>query len=533
MWNNMTNFLSLIRGRKIKTTLEDTDLIAIATKDPTFDGGYQPTAITAEDFIASIPTGGVQSVTGLNTDNTDPLNPIVEISVDGITITGDGTPGNPLVAAGGGVNYANVFFVDAVNGNNGTAAQNDFTKPYSDTNPAMNAAALLSPTATDRTLIYVRRGNYGSYINLQDNTDWYCEPGVVFTNVAVLDNAVSLNAKFMGKAVFTGYGYQTGGLIFRANGATSKVYFEFDEINTVGGAVEINNGASATIVGRKIFSETLNKGFGITVRGSGTVTIDVTEEIAAWHQVLAIRAFSGKLYVTCPRMYLHEGNTYGGDFKQVIALRDSLGGEVVLNGDLIVNPLAGYYGGISGVITRWTDSFGTIRLNGNIYAENQFGVYGLGSSGASRTIINGDVKTNHLVAYVASNSSVVFRNGTLMNWNNLVGVSEGYPVVSVGGSGSVWVENCHLYSLGLGATYPNIAAFWKDTTTATLNVYNSVHSGADTPGFFVRNSVGGQPVNNVRILNCRATKPLDTNITDLLTPTGFIQDSNIQSINFI
>lgn len=46
-------------------------------------------------------TGGVQSVTGLNTDNTDPANPIVQISVDGVTITGDGTPGDPLVATGG------------------------------------------------------------------------------------------------------------------------------------------------------------------------------------------------------------------------------------------------------------------------------------------------------------------------------------------------------------------------------------------------------------------------------------------------
>ena len=43
--------------------------------------------------------GGVQSVTGLNTDNTDPENPIVRISVDGTTITGSGTPASPLVAA--------------------------------------------------------------------------------------------------------------------------------------------------------------------------------------------------------------------------------------------------------------------------------------------------------------------------------------------------------------------------------------------------------------------------------------------------
>ena len=40
----------------------------------------------------------LRSVTGLNTDNTDPLNPIVKISVDGTTVTGLGTPASPLVA---------------------------------------------------------------------------------------------------------------------------------------------------------------------------------------------------------------------------------------------------------------------------------------------------------------------------------------------------------------------------------------------------------------------------------------------------
>jgi len=40
----------------------------------------------------------VNSVTGLDTDNTDPLNPVVQIAVDGVTITGDGTVANPLIA---------------------------------------------------------------------------------------------------------------------------------------------------------------------------------------------------------------------------------------------------------------------------------------------------------------------------------------------------------------------------------------------------------------------------------------------------
>jgi len=59
--------------------------------------------------------GDVVSVTGLNTDNTDPTNPVVRISVDGITITGLGTPGSPLVATASGT-------ITSINGD-GTAAQ--------------------------------------------------------------------------------------------------------------------------------------------------------------------------------------------------------------------------------------------------------------------------------------------------------------------------------------------------------------------------------------------------------------------------
>lgn len=43
--------------------------------------------------------GLVQSITGLDTDNSDPANPVINIAVDGITITGTGTSGDPLVAS--------------------------------------------------------------------------------------------------------------------------------------------------------------------------------------------------------------------------------------------------------------------------------------------------------------------------------------------------------------------------------------------------------------------------------------------------
>jgi hypothetical protein len=86
MLNNITNFFNLIKGRRIKTQLEDTDLIAVGTKQSPALGDYKPTAIQFSDLQAQI--GGLQTV-----------------SVDGVTITGDGTPGDPLVAVTGGSSY--------------------------------------------------------------------------------------------------------------------------------------------------------------------------------------------------------------------------------------------------------------------------------------------------------------------------------------------------------------------------------------------------------------------------------------------
>ena len=54
MLQNLTNFFNLIKTRKIKTQLDNTDLIAVGTADPTWNGGYQPTAITYADLETQI-----------------------------------------------------------------------------------------------------------------------------------------------------------------------------------------------------------------------------------------------------------------------------------------------------------------------------------------------------------------------------------------------------------------------------------------------------------------------------------------------
>jgi hypothetical protein len=78
---DILNFISWIRGRRQVTTVDPAKtLIPLGIKDGRRDDEYLAGAITVEDLAAQV--GGLQTV-----------------AVDGITITGDGTPGDPLVAA--------------------------------------------------------------------------------------------------------------------------------------------------------------------------------------------------------------------------------------------------------------------------------------------------------------------------------------------------------------------------------------------------------------------------------------------------
>lgn len=60
--------------------------------------GLADTVQEAVDAAATLALSKVTSVVGLNTNNSDPENPVIGISVDGTTITGAGTPASPLQA---------------------------------------------------------------------------------------------------------------------------------------------------------------------------------------------------------------------------------------------------------------------------------------------------------------------------------------------------------------------------------------------------------------------------------------------------
>jgi archaellum component FlaC len=58
----------------------------------------QSDILALESNVQALQISAVMSVSGLDVDNTNPQNPVVRLSVDGATITGQGTPASPLVA---------------------------------------------------------------------------------------------------------------------------------------------------------------------------------------------------------------------------------------------------------------------------------------------------------------------------------------------------------------------------------------------------------------------------------------------------
>jgi hypothetical protein len=80
---DILNFISWIASkRRVVTSVPGDALVPVGIRTETRDDKYTTVAIKASDIASQI--GGLQTVT-----------------VDGVTITGNGTPGNPLVASGG------------------------------------------------------------------------------------------------------------------------------------------------------------------------------------------------------------------------------------------------------------------------------------------------------------------------------------------------------------------------------------------------------------------------------------------------
>jgi hypothetical protein len=248
------------------------DIIVIAVVDGASSTGYTTKAIKKSNLIAdplftslttvgttgastlvsgvlNIPTYGggiVDSVTGLNTDNSDPVNPIIKLAVDAVTITGAGTVADPLVASGQGLGVIDqtlignrtvtmagfdliftsvgdpfMLFLDAPGGNVGIGNAPSLGKLHVDGTIASNDNLLLRDSGNGNSGILTREALVTSdqTWTLPDNTGTIAllsdipaitGDGIYGGNgtipaavVATLTDNIELAANFVGEAAFS------------------------------------------------------------------------------------------------------------------------------------------------------------------------------------------------------------------------------------------------------------------------------------------------------------------------------------------
>lgn len=162
---DILNFISWVKGGRQVTAVDPArTLLPVGLKDGRRDDSYLAGAISVADFASQI--GGLQTV-----------------AVDGTTITGDGTPGDPLIATArslGGTSYAVVY-------GNGTAEENGI-----ELQAAYDAAKLATPygnplDVSNRFTILVGGGDY-----FMEGTPVYASPGIVYNQLILDTNYIDI-----------------------------------------------------------------------------------------------------------------------------------------------------------------------------------------------------------------------------------------------------------------------------------------------------------------------------------------------------
>lgn len=529
MLNNLTNFLNLISTKMMKNVPEADDLIILGTRDHRYGGGYKPTGITASQFKNSIVA--VKSVTGLDTDNTDPLNPIVQLATDGVTITGSGTVADPLVAAyqapevdgvtitgtgapgdpliahssGGAVNYGNVLFVDSVRGDNGTGAAGDFTKPYLTIATAYsNGSAYVS--GNTRSLIYVRAGHYTGVgtINIADKVDVYFEPGCVIEDITFNDVvSTAKNVRIFGKAQFI----NTSIINILNIGSDATVYLEFDTAVLAKCLVFASLTAKITVRGRQAYTSCyINSERNLfQLRNSASLDAIITDYCKSEYNAVLVanqdNILGGTIRLQCPRIEVLQGTTAG-----------------------VVTTYQGVIYVAFGVPTTIVTVIGDIYYSGSATNSNKGAISITQSNGAIIKII-GNIYSGVIPAFRTAYLSL---SGSLTVEGN---VTSGTYLIDTGASGStsvnynILLKNGSLKSVAQGIIGQGIHLYIQNAlinVTAANDLFLAYASAGGYPSSFNCYNVNAYTVNNTKVfLNGGAVANFTTGHVDTHSNVAF------------
>jgi len=467
MLNNLTNFFSILAKKRYKSTPEDTDLVALGTKDRTFEGGYKPVATRLGDLKSYFGSWDL-----LRTAVIDPQ-------------TGDDT----------------------------TGTIGDGNLPYK---------TIAAATTAGATNFYLLPGTYTETVTVASNHTYYSAQGVLFTDGGITAPAGTgqiSNWKWYGNANFVG-DFPVFYLINNDIYYTDLV-FEFDTIRTTGGnsrdlyiyaSVAQNDESTVTIIGNEIDSYSANANV-IGPYGNISGTINIRKKLSGFYSLIASRG-TGKLTINCPNMVLKDGGFAGnvGAYKQLFVSYDITGYEdITINGNFY-SEVVGSLTSIAGVIVfHLGDSPPRLQFNGRAKADYLlFGVR-MATRGGT-VVVQGDM---------------YLPNGRLFDQSqteNVASFENGRSTVSVGsttGAGTtVYLKDYEI----LMTANTHIISMADISTEIYTNDVNAQGVGASASSYFINTK--GAPF-QAGLKNTWSTQNLDPGFVNSYA-SGFVNEPLLQ-----
>ena len=409
-------------------------------------------------------------------------------------------------------NYRTVY-IDSQYGDDSTALLNRIDLPFGTFASASFTLSNIYPTGG---LVYIKKGVYSEACELLDNTDYYCEPDVIFIENGFNDGAGSVNSNIYGYSQFNGIDSTLVALDVQNS---SNINFEFDSIDNLQVGIRINTDGDINVRGRYVKSQS-DYGSSISIEGSGNFQFDIRDGIIGAYDVVSVKSgFSGVLSVKTPNIICDSSLNTGGPVAgsgHALSVHETITGTVSINSNL--SNVSVYSGGNNSAVKIGS---GYVTINGNLLGNNEIGLY-LSSGDIGNVTINGDIQSRREAIKHLGDKIKLKVNNSLIKSDGLGTSTYSIHINSASQSGT-YLYNTTIYN---GLTNSNI--IHMQGTTSQLGIYNSLGYSPGTTGNFIY----GTPSFNVGIHNTRSNKDNYTSVNDSFSPSGFIFDNELYLPNF-
>lgn len=414
----------------------------------------------------------------------------------------------------------NTAYVDSTYGSNVSGQINKFDKPYQTIAGAINGLT----SSVSSGYVHIRRGTYTETVYIQNGFNYYCEPGVVFTDGGFRDTVAS-TSKILGYAKFEGTS-PTLIPLFLIFGST--VDFEFDSCNNRNYFARITNSV-ARIKANYIYSRGDN-GHCFSIRGTSSVTINVTEKILCPYKTISISdSFSGDLYVDCPDIESDADLGFFGylaDTSVGLFTDFNTTGTIEIKGNISNTSSDNVYTiFLPDYNTRYDSSVailgGNVQIEGKIDGRFTKGLYIGGTVSTGQIKVKGDIfsyresvvlNTNLIPTYLSEGTLESFGSGSFP-----------YVMSILGTSSRVYSKGTILFN-----RRNNSSIVYTSSTQSTIGFYDTLGFSNGTTGDFVYTT---QSV-SIGFHSVRSNKDNNILVTDLFGPSGFIYDTGLFIPNF-